>query len=56
VANVGLVGGTLRPYSGTARRIGAVCQGLILGVLASVALINLFKAANDVQIFRYQGF
>jgi hypothetical protein len=56
VAKVGLVVGDLQPYSGTARRVGAVCQGLILGVLVSVALINLLKVANDVQIFRYQGF
>jgi hypothetical protein len=35
---------------------GAICQGLVLGLLASVALINLFRVASDVQIFRYQGF
>lgn len=39
-----------------ARRIGAVLQGLLLGALVSVAILNLIEAASGAQIFRYQGF
>jgi hypothetical protein len=38
------------------RRAGAVLQGLILGSLAMVAILNLLRVASDAQIFRYQGF
>lgn len=39
-----------------ARRIGAVVQGLLLGALVAVAILNLIEAASGAQIFRYQGF
>jgi hypothetical protein len=38
------------------RRAGAVLQGLILGSLVTVAILNLLRVASDAQIFRYQGF
>ena len=38
------------------RRAGAVLQGLVLGPLVAVAVLNLIRVASDAQIFRYQGF
>lgn len=38
------------------RRLGAVIQGLLLGGLVCLALLNLMRVATDAQIFRYQGF
>lgn len=36
--------------------LGRIVQGLILGVLATVALTEIVTAVGDVRIFRYQGF
>ncbi|MCB1749633.1 MAG: hypothetical protein KDK06_20845 [Gammaproteobacteria bacterium] len=41
---------------GRARRIGAVVQGLVLGVLLAVALVQLAVMSTGAAIFRYQGF
>lgn len=45
---------------GTRRRrgwlVGAVLQGLILGGLLTVAVVELWAQADDVRIFRYQAF
>jgi hypothetical protein len=35
---------------------GALMQGFILGVLLALAIFNLAIIANDVRLFRYQGF
>ena len=37
-------------------RIGAIMQGLVLGVLVSVAIVELWTRADDVRLFRYQNF
>lgn len=42
--------------AGWPRRIGAVLQGIILGVLTAFALFNLIELSSGAQIFRYQGF
>jgi hypothetical protein len=39
-----------------ARRLGAVVQGVALGLLVAVAVLNLALVASDAQVFRYQGF
>ncbi len=37
-------------------RLGAVLQGLILGALVSIAIVELWARADDVRLFRYQNF
>lgn len=39
-----------------AKRIGAVVQGLLLGPLLFLALVELFAMAQGAGVFRYQGF
>lgn len=41
---------------GRAWRVGATVQGVVLGILLFVALVQLFSLAAGAQIFRYQGF
>jgi|GEM_PF-2994383 len=36
--------------------LGRIAQGLILGVLVTVALTEIVSVVGDVRIFRYQGF
>jgi hypothetical protein len=38
------------------RRLGALVQGLLLGVLLAWALLNLTTVEMGARIFRYQGF
>ena len=38
------------------RTLGAVAQGLILGVLLLLALSEMVSIASDVRLFRYQAF
>ncbi len=38
------------------RRLGELLQGVALGLMLLAAIIKLLELANDVQIFRYQGF
>ena len=39
-----------------ARGFGAILQGLVLGVLVSIAIVELWARADDVRLFRYQNF
>jgi hypothetical protein len=39
-----------------AYRLGKIAQGLILGGLLALALMNLLAEAGDVRLFRYQNF
>ena len=39
-----------------ARHLGALVQGIILGLLVSVAVIELIAISDDVRLFRYQAF
>ncbi len=39
-----------------AYRLGLLAQGLILGGLLALALMNLLAEAGDVRLFRYQNF
>lgn len=39
-----------------AYKLGVVAQGLILGGLLALALMNLLAEAGDVRLFRYQNF
>jgi hypothetical protein len=39
-----------------ARRIGALVQGLGLGLLLFIAVCGLVQASGVGQVFRYQGF
>jgi hypothetical protein len=39
-----------------ARRIGAVVQGIVLGVLLAIALVEAALMSSGAIIFRYQGF
>lgn len=39
-----------------AYRLGVLAQGLILGGLLALALMNLMVEIGDVRIFRYQNF
>lgn len=41
---------------GRARNIGAILQGLILGALLAVALVEMWAESGDVRVFRYQNF
>ena len=36
--------------------LGRIVQGIILGVLLTVALSEMATMIGDVRIFRYQGF
>ena len=36
--------------------MGAILQGMVLGILVAFALFSLFEASSGSQIFRYQGF
>jgi len=36
--------------------LGAVIQGLVLGALLSVVVVELWTTAADVQLFEYQKF
>ena len=38
------------------RMVGAVCQGVVLGVLLLVAVAVLLSFEADARLFRYQGF
>jgi len=37
-------------------RIGAALQGIALGVLLTLAILELVQLASGAQVFRYQGF
>ncbi len=39
-----------------AYRAGIIAQGVVLGVLLFLALINLWAEADNVRLFRYQNF
>ena len=39
-----------------ARRLGIVLQALVLGVLLTVAILELLVAAGSDLLFHYQGF
>ncbi len=36
--------------------LGIICLGLIVGLLLSVAVLNLLTLGTDGWIFRYEGF
>lgn len=38
------------------RRLGAVAQGLALGLLLSHSILMLALLSSGVRLFRYQGF
>jgi hypothetical protein len=38
------------------RRLGAIVQGLLLGALLAIALLNLVALSASAHLFRYQGF
>jgi hypothetical protein len=38
------------------RRAGAIVQGIVVGILLAVALLNLAALGAGAQLFRYQGF
>lgn len=38
------------------RRLGAVVQGIVLGLLLMHAIFSLTAIAQGVRLFRYQGF
>ena len=38
------------------RRLGALTQGLVLGVLLFGAILKLLQSSGIDQVFRYQGF
>ena len=40
----------------TARRAGQILQGLVLGLLLSVSVVELWAAADGTRLFRYQNF
>lgn len=40
----------------TGKFLGALTQGIILGLLVSWGIFELWAKAGDVNIFRYQGF
>ena len=37
-------------------KVGAIVQGLVLGVLLFLAILELFNAASGGRLFRYEGF
>lgn len=42
--------------SGGGWRLGAILQGLVLGMLVAAAIVELRSSAGDVRLFRYQNF
>ena len=38
------------------RRFGALLQGVTLGLLLAIAVLELIALASDATIFQYQGF
>lgn len=36
--------------------LGAVLQGIVLGALLSVAVVELWTTGSDVQLFQYQKY
>ena len=44
------------PSHTVAYRLGEVLQGLVYGTTTWLAVCELLTLANDMQIFRYQGF
>jgi len=36
--------------------LGAVLQGIALGVLLSIAVVELWVTGSDVQLFQYQKY
>ena len=40
----------------TARQVGAILQGLVLGFLLVLALMELASLAGNLSPFKYQGF
>ena len=48
---------TERPETQSAAfTVGALLRGVILGALVSVAIIEMWAAADGVRVFRYQNF
>jgi hypothetical protein len=45
-----------RPPGSRARILGACLQGLILGTLLLVAIVQLASSEVGARVFRYQGF
>lgn len=39
-----------------AKWVGAIVQGLVLGALLFLALVNLLVLYSDARIFRYENF
>lgn len=39
-----------------AARLGAIIQGLVLGLALVAAIVELLTTSTGAQIFRYQGF
>ena len=39
-----------------ANRLGAVVQGIVLGLLLFAAIVELHNASTAANLFRYQGF
>lgn len=39
-----------------ARALGTIVQGMVLGALLSMAIIELATVDRDVRVFRYQQF
>ncbi|QEF99627.1 hypothetical protein Mal15_36930 [Stieleria maiorica] len=40
----------------TFRTVGSIVQGIVLGVLLSVALWKMLSIASGARVFDYQGF
>jgi hypothetical protein len=38
------------------RLVGALTQGVLLGLLLAVAILELMSTSPSAQLFRYQGF
>ena len=38
------------------RILGAVLQGLLLGIVVLIALVNLLALTMDARVFRYENF
>lgn len=45
-----------KPQTTRWQTLGAIAQGLILGVLLLWALSEMVSIAGDVRLFRYQAF
>ncbi len=39
-----------------AHQLGAIVQGIVLGVLLAIALVQLAVMSSAAQVFRYQGY